>query len=90
VLGVVLAFYSGQLVVHQLHGPMHLLLFVLGVAELIAAIVFLLPHMARCGGIALIVVFVCAAGVHIAHGDYDVAHLAIYSAAVMVVVANER
>ena len=90
VLGVVLAFYSAQLVVHQLHGRMQFPAFVLGVAELVAAIVFLLPRMARCGGIALIIVFMCAAGFHIAHGDYNVGFLAIYGAAVMAVIANER
>jgi hypothetical protein len=90
VLGVVLAVYSAQLAIHQLHGRMHLPLFVLAVAELGAAIVFLLPRMVRCGGIALIVVFVCAAGIHIAHGEYDVAYLAIDGAAVLAVITNER
>jgi hypothetical protein len=90
VLGVVLAVYSVQLAIHQLHGRMHLPLLVLGAAELVSAIVFLLPGMVRSGGIALMVVFVCAAGFHIAHGEYDVAYLGVYGAAVLAVIANER
>ena len=90
VLGVVLAVYSAQLVIHELHGRMHLPFLVLGAAELISAIVFLLPRMVRSGGIALIVIFVCAAGFHIAHGEYGVGYLAVYAAAVLAVIANER
>jgi hypothetical protein len=90
VLGVALAFYGAQLMIHQLHGRMHLPLLGLGFAELVAAIVFLLPRTSRCGGIALLVVFVCAAAVHILHGEFDVGYLAIYGAAVLAVITNER
>jgi hypothetical protein len=90
VLGVVLAGYSALLVAQQLHGPAHLPLVLLGLTELIAAIVFLLPRMVRLGGIGLIVVFVLAASFHIAHGEYDVAYLGIYGAAVLAGVINER
>jgi len=91
VLGLVLAGYCIPLVVHQLHarGRHHALLLI-AAAELIAALLLLIPRTAKLGGIALIVVFVCAAAFHILHGEYNVAYLAVYAAAALAVVSGER
>jgi Ca2+/Na+ antiporter len=89
VLGVVLAGYSAVLVMHQLHGKTHTPLLVLGAAELVAAILFLVPRTSRWGGLALLLVFASAACIHLLHGEYDVAFLAIYCAAVWAVISNE-
>lgn len=88
--GIVVGWYSALLIFHQLHGRMHLPLLILGAVELIAAILFLAPQTLRVGGIALIVVFVAAAGFHILHDEYDVGYLIIYGAAAFTVVANEK
>jgi hypothetical protein len=82
--------YSLALVVAQLRGPTHFALLLLGLAELIAAALFLIPRTVRVGGAALIVVFVIAAGFHVLHGEYNVAHLAVYSAAALTVISKDE
>jgi uncharacterized membrane protein YphA (DoxX/SURF4 family) len=54
---------------------------VLGGAEIIAAILFLVPFTALAGGCLLLVIFALAALVHILHGQYDVGGLVVYAAA---------
>jgi hypothetical protein len=88
VLGVVVGGYSAALAIHQLHGNTHIPLLVLAIAELIAAILLLIPRTVRVGGIALIVVFAIAAVFHILHGEFDVAFLAIYAAAALAVIPH--
>lgn len=56
----------------------------LGVAEIIAAIVFLVPKWYRTGGYALLMIFLVAAILHILHGEFDIGVLAVYSASVLV------
>ena len=60
----------------------------LGGAEIIAAILFLVPFTAAIGGYLLLVVFGLAALVHILHGQYEVGGLAVYAAAVLVSMAH--
>ena len=63
---------------------------VLGGAELIAAILFLVPPSRMIGGYALLVIFAVAALIHILHGQLDVGGLVVYAAAVYAVIAAEK
>jgi len=57
---------------------------VLGGAEIIAAVLFLMPFATLAGSYLLLVVFALAALVHVLHGQYDVGGLVVYSVAVLV------
>jgi thiosulfate reductase cytochrome b subunit len=58
-----------------------------GVAEMLAALLFLLPRTFTVGGYSLIVIFGLAAVVHLLHGWYDVGGLVVYAAAALAVMA---
>jgi hypothetical protein len=90
VLGLVAGGYSLALVVNQLRGKTHLALVLLGLAELAAAVLFLIPGTVRPGGFTLIVVFGAAALFHLLHGEYSVAYLAVYAAAAFAVVSGRN
>jgi thiosulfate reductase cytochrome b subunit len=62
----------------------------LGVAEMLAAVLFLLPRTVTVGGYSLIVVFGLAAVVHLLHGWFDVGGLLVYAAAALTVIAYRR
>jgi hypothetical protein len=68
-------------------GMPHLIRPVLGGAEIIAVLLFLIPPTRTIGGYALLVIFTLAALIHIAHGQPDVGGLVVYAAAVYTVVA---
>lgn len=55
----------------------------LALVEFAAAVLFLLPSTRKAGGYSLLFVFVFAALVHILHGEYDIAPLAVYAMAVI-------
>jgi hypothetical protein len=57
---------------------------VLGGAEIIAAVLFLVPFTTLIGSYLLLVIFGLAALVHILHGQYDVRGLVVYAVAVLV------
>jgi hypothetical protein len=61
---------------------------VLGCAEIVAAILFLVPAATLIGGYALLVIFFLAAVIHILHGWYDVGGLVVYAAAVLACMAH--
>jgi hypothetical protein len=63
---------------------------VLGGAESIAAVLFLLPWTALLGSYLLLVIFALAALVHILHGQFDVGGLVVYAAAVFVCMAHSE
>ena len=63
---------------------------VLGGAEIIAAVLFLVPYTARAGSYLLLVIFALAAAVHVLHGQYNVGILAVYAAAVVVCMASQE
>lgn len=91
VLGLVVGGSSLALVVTQLHGSRyHLAFLLLGIAELVAAILFLIPRTLRLGGLTLIVIFALAAGFHVLHRQYSVTYLAVYAAAAWAVVSHQR
>jgi hypothetical protein len=57
----------------------------LSLAEIVAAILFLIPSMSRIGSYLLLVVFGVALIYHLLSGDWEVGTLVIYIAAVIVV-----
>jgi len=90
VLGVVLAIFSAQLVIAQLHAPHHshlgTFLLVLGVVETVAAVLFLVPATFRLGAAGLLAAFAVAAVFHGLHGQWNtLGSLAIYAAGVLAV-----
>ena len=60
----------------------------LGIAEILAAVLFLVPFTARAGGYLLIIIFALAALIHILHGQYGVEGLVVYSVVVFVCMAH--
>jgi uncharacterized membrane protein YphA (DoxX/SURF4 family) len=63
---------------------------VLGGAEIIAAVLFLVPYTARAGSYLLLVIFALAAAVHVLHGRYGVGGLVVYAAAVIVCMGRQE
>jgi hypothetical protein len=68
-------------------GMPHLIRPLLGGAEIIAVLLFLIPLTRTIGGYALLVIFTLAALIHILHGQPDVGGLVVYAAAVYTVLA---
>ena len=68
-------------------GMPHLIRPILGGAEIIAALLFLIPPARTIGGYALLAIFAAAALIHIFHGQPDVGGLVVYAAAVYTVLA---
>jgi DoxX-like family len=68
-------------------GIPHLVRPILGGAEIIAALLFIIPPSRTIGGYALLVIFALAALIHILHGQPDVGSLVVYAAAVYTVLA---
>ena len=62
--------------------------FVLGWAEMAAAILFLIPRAIVAGGWFLIVVLGLAIVIHVLHGWYDVGGLVVYAVATWVVMVG--
>jgi hypothetical protein len=70
---------------------LHAVSLILGWCELVAAILFLLPRTVVAGAYILVAVFVLAAALHLAHGEYDVAALlAVWTTAVLAVLAHRQ
>jgi hypothetical protein len=63
---------------------------VLGGAEIIAAVLFLVPFTATIGGYLLLVIFGLAALLHILHGQYGVEGLLVYAVAVLATMAHAK
>ena len=57
--------------------------FVLGGAEIVAAVLFLVPKMSRVGGFFLLLIFLFASVLHVLHGEYQIGPLLVYAAAVL-------
>jgi hypothetical protein len=90
VLALVVGGYSADLVWTQFPGRAHHALLLLALAELIAAILFLIPGTVRLGGITLMIIFGVAAAFHVLHGEYSIGNLAVYGAAAFAVLSNWR
>jgi hypothetical protein len=61
---------------------------VLGGAEIVASVLFLVPVTTVIGSYFLLVIFGLAALVHILHGQYEVGGLVVYAVAVLVCLAH--
>ena len=59
----------------------------LGISEIFAALLFLVPGATLAGGYALLFVFVVAGAIHLFHGAFDVGGLIVYGMAVNVCMA---
>ena len=58
-------------------------------SEILACILFLYPRTRVLGSYGLLLIFVLAIGVHIAHGQWGILSLIVYAMAVLVILANE-
>jgi len=67
-------------------GLPHFIRPVLGGAEIIAALLFLIPPARQTGGRVLLVVFAVAALIHLVHRQWDIGGLIVYGAAVYAVI----
>lgn len=67
-------------------GLPHLIRPILAWTEIVAAVLFLVPHTAVAGGRLLILVLAVAIVVHFLHGWFDVGALAVYAASAWAVV----
>ena len=66
-------------------GLPHFIRPLLGGAEIVAAVLFLIPPARGIGGRTLLVIFAIAALIHLLHGQWDVDGLLLYGAAVYAV-----
>jgi hypothetical protein len=89
-LALVLGAGAAVLVVSCLRGERPAGLAVLGVAELIAAALFVLPRAIRAGGFALLAVLAVAAGLHAASGEPPPISFAVYAAAIWAVMTERK
>ncbi len=74
------------------HGPRlpHVVLQAIAIAEIGAGALFLAPGiLGRVGGRVLLAVIAVAIAVHLLHGDYAIANLLVYAAAIWAVLTNE-
>jgi hypothetical protein len=69
---------------------LHAISLALGWCEVVAAILFLLPMTLVVGAYCLVSIFMLAAALHVAHGEYDVGALLVWTTAVLAVVAHRR
>jgi len=60
----------------------------LGIAEAVAALLFLVPVTTLAGGYALLAVFTLAAVIHVLHGQFEIGGLVVYAAAVLVCITR--
>ena len=79
--------YSSSPATHFIPRPVRLLL---GWGEVAGALLFLIPRTVVIGGSMLIAIFVFAALIHLAHGQFGVGALVIYIAAVITVLSHHR
>jgi hypothetical protein len=63
---------------------------VLGGAEILAAVLFLVPLTIAIGGYLLLIIFAFAILLHTLHGQYQVGELFVYAAAVTVCMAHAQ
>ena len=70
------------------HMP-NVVLYPIAIAEIVAAVLFVLPgKIGKIGGIALLVVYAAALLVHVLHGNFDIGNLVLLAAAVWVVLTH--
>lgn len=89
-LAGVLGTGGALLVASSLHGGHAAPLIVLGAAELVAAVLFVVPRTLRAGGLALLAVLAAAAVLHVAIGEGPPISFVVYAAAIWAVMAERR
>jgi len=89
-ISLVLGSGAAALVASCLRGERPAGLLVLGVAELIAALLFLVPRTLRAGGVALLAVLVVATALHAAAGEPPPISFAVYVAAIWAIMAERK
>ena len=77
------ALYGGESSSHQ--SPLFWAQVVLASLEVVAALLFLIPRTFVLGVWALLAVFLFAAALHVAHGEFNIGALLVYAVAVVVV-----
>src|ERR1043166_4805036 len=87
-VALVLGSGAAVLVASCLRGERPAGLIVLGIAELVAALLFLVPRTLRAGGVALLAVLVAAAAVHATAGEPPPISFAVYAAAIWAILAQ--
>jgi len=55
------------------------------IAEIVAAVLFVIPRSVRIGGVSLLIVYCVAIVVHVLHGQYEVLNLVVLAAAAWVI-----
>ena len=63
---------------------------VLGGAEIVAAVLYLIPFTEIAGSYALLTIFSLAALIHILHGDYDASALILYGVVVFATLTHRN
>jgi len=61
----------------------------ISLAEIVAAVLFVIPRSLKIGGVCLLIVYCVAAAVHVLHGQYDVLSLVVLAAAVWAVLESK-
>src|SRR5262245_3933334 len=89
-LAGVLGTGGALLVVSCLRGGHAAPLIVLGAAELVAAVLFVVPRTLRAGGLALLAVLAAAAALHAAIGERPPISFVVYAAAIWAVMTERR
>jgi len=62
---------------------------VLGIAEMLAVVLFLIPRLDRIGGICLLAIFAIAAALHVLHGQFEIGSLLVYGAAALTCISRD-
>ena len=89
-LALVLGAGAAVLVVSCLRGESPAGLAVLGIAEVLAAALFVVPRAVRPGGFALLAVLAVAAALHAASGEPPPISFAVYAAAIWAVMTERK
>lgn len=89
-LALVLGAGAAVLVVSCLRGERPAGLTVLGVAELAAAALFVVPRAIRAGGFALLAVLAAAVALHAVSGEPPPISFAVYAAAIWAVMTDRK
>jgi uncharacterized membrane protein YphA (DoxX/SURF4 family) len=83
-----LAFSSAEIQFSGHPGVHHWIRLALAWSEMLACLVFLLPHAVKYGAALLLTVFALAALVHVLHGNFQIGDLFILATAVVVVASQ--
>jgi hypothetical protein len=89
-ISLVLGSGAAVLVASCLRGERPAGLLILGIAELVAALLFLVPRTLRAGGLALLAVLIAATALHATAGEPPPIGFAVYAAAIWAIMAERK